>query len=98
MSTVGFAIKCMMSGSPATVAILDFLRKASTVIKSVNELFRREAATEGSPGRQPWEDVQWIEQPQKGRQNMSPFQGFSLRSTLTQGLRPGLLLLTPLRG
>jgi len=27
----------------------------------VNELFRREAATEGSPGRQPLEDVQWIE-------------------------------------
>jgi len=70
------------------VAILDFLCKASTVIKSVNELFRREAATEGSPWRR--EDVQWIEQPQKGRQNMSPFQGFSLRSTLTQGLRPGL--------
>ena len=34
-------------------------------------LFRREAATECSPGRQPWEDVEWIEKPQKGPQNVA---------------------------
>jgi len=59
--------------------------------------FRREAAKEHSPGRQPWEDMDLIEKPWRAAES-GALSGLSNTINSDPGLTPWSDMCAPLRG